>query len=294
VSNSKPSQHYAVLALLLLAAIWGYNWVQMKIGVHYASPFVFSALRITLGSLGLFFVMVCLRKPLKPQAIPETFLLGLLQTTGVYGLATWALVSGGAGKTSVLVYTMPLWTLILAWVFLGERIRGWQWGAIALSVAGLLLILDPLHLGGTVLSKLLALLAGICWAGGAIVAKKIQEKAQIDLLSLTTWQGVFAAMPLILVALIVPSHPIVWSPAFIGALLYNVIPGTAIAMLLWLYILNNLPAGTAGLGTLLNPVIGVLAAWAQLGERPTLTEAAGMALIIVALAVNSAQALRRS
>ncbi len=294
MSKSESSQHHAVLALLALAAIWGYNWVQMKIGVQYASPFVFSALRIALGSLGLLLVMVWLRKPLKPQAIPETFLLGLLQTSGVYGFATWALVSGGAGKTAVLVYTMPLWTLMLAWVLLGERVRGWQWGAIVLSVAGLLLILDPLNLGGTVMSKLLALLAGICWAGGAIVAKKLQKKIQIDLLSLTTWQGIFATIPLIIVALIVPSQPIVWSPAFIGALLYNVIPGTAIAMLLWLYILNHLSAGTAGLGTLLNPVIGVLAAWAQLGERPTITEATGMFLIVIALAVNSAQALKRA
>jgi len=37
--------------------------------------------------------------------------------------------------------------------------------------------------------------------------------------------------------------------------------------LLWLYVLNRLSAGTAGLGVLLNPVIGVLAAWIQLGEK---------------------------
>ncbi len=185
----ESSRHHAVVALLVLAAIWGYNWVQMKIAVQYASPFMVAALRITLGSLSLLLVMVALRKPLKPQAIPETCLLGLLQTAGVYTFATWALVSGGAGKTAVLVYTMPFWTVILAWILLKERVRGWQWVAIALSFAGLLLILDPSSLTGTILSKVLALLAGICWAGGAIVAKQLQQKITIDLLSLTTWQG---------------------------------------------------------------------------------------------------------
>jgi drug/metabolite transporter (DMT)-like permease len=292
VPKPESSRHHAVVALLVLAAIWGYNWVQMKIAVQYASPFMVAALRITLGSLSLLLVMVALRKPLKPQAIPETCLLGLLQTAGVYTFATWALVSGGAGKTAVLVYTMPFWTVILAWILLKERVRGWQWVAIALSFAGLLLILDPSSLTGTILSKVLALLAGICWAGGAIVAKQLQQKITIDLLSLTTWQGVFAAIPLVVIAAITPPQPIIWSPAFIGALLYNVIPGTAIAMLLWLYILNHLSAGSAGLGTLINPVIGVLTAWAQLGERPTWTETMGIVLIITALAVNSGQVPR--
>lgn len=63
-------------------------------------------------------------------------MVGLLQTAGAYGFAMWALVSGGAGKTSVLVYIMPFWTLLLAWLILGERVRGIQWFAIGLSLCG--------------------------------------------------------------------------------------------------------------------------------------------------------------
>lgn len=283
---------YAVWALFFLAVIWGYNWVQMKIAVEYASPFTFAALRMIFGSASLFAAMLWLRKPLWPKEISGTFWLGVLQSAGVYGLSSWALVSGGAGKTAVLVYTMPFWTLIFAWLMLGERLQRLQWGAIALSVAGLILILDPLNLRGTVLSNGLAILAGISWAAGAIVAKRLRQSVELDLLSLTTWQTVFGALPLIVVAIAVPSDPIVWSPEFIGALIYNVIPGTAIAMLLWLYILNHLSASTAGLGTLMNPVVGVFAAWLQLGERPLLMEAAGIVLILVALALNSLQAVK--
>jgi len=126
--------------------MWGYNWVQMKVAVHYSPPFVFAAMRIFLGAVSLFLAMVWLRKPLLPKEIRGTFWVGILQITGVYGLTMWALVSGGAGKTSVLVYTMPFWTLILAWIFLGERIRGIQWFAIGLSLGGLLFILEPLNL----------------------------------------------------------------------------------------------------------------------------------------------------
>ena len=58
-----------------------------------------------------------------------------------------------------------------------------------------------------------------------------------------------------------------------------------VAWVLWLYALRALTAGAAGLGTLAIPVVGVLAAWLQLGERPGVVEAAGMALIVSALAV---------
>lgn len=291
-SRSDSDKSYAVLALFALALLWGYNWVQMKVGVQYASPFVFAALRTTLGGLSLFVPMLCLRRPLLPKAVSGTLLLGLLQSAGVYGFSTWALVSGGAGKTAILVYTMPFWTLILAWWLLGERVQRLQWVAIALSVGGLLLILEPLNLNGTIASKILALLAGLSWAGGAIVAKRLRQAVQLDLLSLTAWQTLFGAIPLILVAVAVPSAPIVWSPEFVIALVYNIIPGTAIAMLLWLYILSRLPASIAGLGTLMNPVVGVFAAWLQLGEKPGLLEAIGIALILVALGCNSIQAIK--
>jgi len=282
----------AVVALLVLALLWGYNWVQMKVAVQYASPFTFAALRITLGGLCLLAALAWLRKPILPKEFWGTFWIGLLQSAGVYGFASWALVSGGAGKTAVLVYTMPFWTLLFAWMFLQERIRGFQWLAIGLSIAGLLFILEPLHPKGTIASQALAILAGVSWAGGAVVNKKLRQRVELDLLSLTTWQTLFGAIPLVLVALFVPAEPIEWSGAFVFALAYNVIPGTAIAMLLWLYILNRLPAGAAGLGTLLNPVVGVLAAWTQLGERPGLAETVGMVLIAIALMLNSVQVLK--
>ncbi len=293
MSKPESTRWTALLALFILALLWGYNWVQMKIAVQYAPPFQFAALRVSLGAMSLLFALAVLRKPMLPKEIPATFWAGVLQIGGVYGLATWALVSGSAGRTSVLVYMMPLWTLLFAWLFLHERVRGLQWVAIALSITGLLLILDLPHLHGTLVSKALALLAGVCWAMGAIIAKQVRQTVKLDLLSFTAWQMVAGALPLLLVVLLVPAtHPIVWSQPFVLALVYNVIPGTAIATLLWLYVLNCLPAGTAGLGVLLNPVIGVLAAWLQLGEKPTPLEAAGMAAIAIALALNALQAMK--
>jgi drug/metabolite transporter (DMT)-like permease len=65
-----------------------------------------------------------------------------------------------------------------------------------------------------------------------------------------------------------------------------VIFGNTVAWLLWLYILHVLRAGTAGLGTLLTPVIGISAAWIQLGERPSVSEGLGMIAIVSALLIT--------
>lgn len=174
----------------------------------------------------------------------------------------------------------------------GERVRGLQWWVIGLGLAGLVLILEPQQMGGTVGSKLLAVLAGMSWAGGAVVTKRLRQRTEVDLFSLTTWQTIFAAVPLVAVVLLTPAEPIDWSTPFLIALVYNVIPGTAVAALLWMLVLDRLSAGTAGLGVLLNPTVGVLAAWLQLGERPSAIETAGMIVLAMALLLNAIQAMR--
>jgi drug/metabolite transporter (DMT)-like permease len=278
------------LALALLALIWGYNWVVMKIGLEYAQPFAFSALRTFLGALSLFVLLLVLRRPLRPPPLAWTVAIGLLQTTGFVGLLMWALESGGAGKTSVLTYTMPFWLLLLAWAFLGERLRGVQWLAVALALCGLVLVLEPWSLEGT-FSSALAVAGGFCWAASAVVVKRMQARHAVDVLSLTTWQMLLGSLPLVLIAALTWTGGPEWSWQFALALLYNVTLGNALAWFLWLYALRRLPAGAAGIATLATPVIGVTAAWIQLGERPSGGEAAGMALIIAALAIVTARGL---
>lgn len=148
---------------------------------------------------------------------------------------------------------------------------------------GLTLVLEPWHLHTSLLSKALALFAGIAWALSAVLMKRLRRSTEVDLLSFTAWQMLLGSLPLILIAAQVPAPPIQWNAYFIGALFYNVLPAGALAWVLWMYVLQRLPAGTASLGTLAIPVVGVLAAWWELGERPGMYEAAGMLTIGIGL-----------
>lgn len=275
----------ALLALAVLSAIWGYNWVVMKQVLAFVDPVNFTALRVLFGALALFTVMLVRRSSLRLEAPGPTLLIGLLQCGGFSVLIQLALVSGGAGKTAVLVYVMPFWLLPMAWLALGERIQGLQWLAIVLGALGLAFVLEPWAMQASVLSSVLALLASALWAASAVLVKRLRARRELDLLSLTAWQMLFGAIVLCVFALILPSRPIEPTLYFFAALAFNALFATALAWLLWLFVLGRLPAGVAGLSSLAVPAVGVLAAWIELGEQPSLAEGLGMLLIASALSV---------
>jgi drug/metabolite transporter (DMT)-like permease len=283
---SSRSRDFGVLALCLLAPIWGYGWVASKVGLEYSQPLTYTTLRVALTAVALFLLMVVLRRGLRPPPLLWIIPIALLQTTAFVGLTTWALQGGGAGKVAVLCYTMPFWLLLLAWGFLGERLHDVQWLAVIVALAGLILVVSPWRIQG-VFSSVLTLLGGFAWAAAGLLVKLLQRRHDVDLLSLTTWQMVIGAVPLVAVALLTHQPAPQWTATFTATLAYNVLLANAVAWLLWLYALRVLPTGAAGLGTLAVPVVGVFAAWLQLGEKPGGAEAVGMVLIVAALAVIS-------
>jgi drug/metabolite transporter (DMT)-like permease len=288
-STPTRSAYAPFFALALLAFIWGYNWVVMKVGVKYSDPFTFSALRNFLGALALFLIVAFRRGPFRPRPFWLLCLFAFFQTS-MSGLSIWALQMGSAGKTSVLTYTMPFWLLMLAWPILGERIHGVQWIAVVLAFAGLIFVLEPWGLSGLT-AGLLAVAGGLSWAIASVLFKIIRKHYEIEILSFTAWQGFIGSIPLVIVAFATADQGPRWTGTFIAALGYNVIVASAVAWLLWMYVLHSLPAGVAGISSLAIPVVGVLAAWIQLGERPGAAEAIGSGLIVAALAVVTARGL---
>lgn len=283
----------AIAALVALWLIWSLNWIVVKEGLADAGPFVFGALRGVPGALVLFAVAILMRRPLRPVAPLALAALGLFQTCGFVMFTNLALVHGAVGKTTVLVYTFPFWTLLFAWPILGERIRGLQWLAVVAAAAGLTLVIEPWHLEGGLAAKLFAVAGGMSWALAAMTAKWLRARHEIGLLPLTAWQMLFGGLALVAASLAIPEPAVHWTPSFMLALGYTTLLSTATAWLLWLYVLEHMSAGIAGLSMLAVPALTVLLSRLAYGERPGTVEAAGMVLIGVSLALLSWLALRQ-
>lgn len=276
----------AVIALAFLSIIWGYNWVAMKQAMIDAGPLNFSAYRFGIGGLALLPAIFFLKQPLGfPRSELRTLALLSFLLVVNFGFVMTALIVGGAGKISVLVYTMPFWGLILARFILHERLKRWQWWAVALAFIGQVILIDPLHQQRNILSSVLAVLAGLFWAASVIVVKNMQHRTAVPMVTLTFWQISVAAIGFFLAGFVIPQKAITWTPLLVWCIFYSAVIATSVAWVLFYYALKRLPASLAGLSTLATPVIGVLSGWAVLDERPTSLEATGMALIGVALGI---------
>ena len=281
-------------SMVVIVLVWGYSWVLNKLALAEMGPFTFSAYRMYVASACLLLALAATRRPFWPTRRTELLRLGLIQTTGFVGLSMWALVEGSIGRTSILVFTMPFWTVALAWPVLGERIRDLQWLALGLALAGLVLLIRPWDPQGSLFSKFLAVTSGLAWAAGSVEVKRMQRVAPVDPLSMTAWQMVFGAIPLLPIAMLAGEAAPVWTPRLITILLVLAVVSTALCWFLWLYVLRQLSTGVASMCMLAVPVVAILSAHWQLGERSTSLELGGMACIGVALLVLSLRSLREA
>jgi drug/metabolite transporter (DMT)-like permease len=281
--KSLTDQRGALIALAILSLIWGFNWIVMKSVLAFVGPITFSAMRYVFGTVVLFGVLILRRETLAPTPWRDTLLIGLAQTTGFQILVQLALISGGAGKTALLAYTMPFWVIPLAWALLGDRPAARQWLWIVLAAGGLILVLEPWRAQVGLLSALLALAGGVCWAIGTVLSKRLFQRMAVSPLRLTAWQMLYGTAFIVALALCLHERTTQWSPQLIGALVYNGVLSSGVAWALWLFIVQRLPANVAGLASLITPLVGVLCAWVLLHEQPDMAESIGIAVIGIAL-----------
>lgn len=277
--STSTSRLWAALGIVLLSLLWGYTWVIAKQALYFAQPFTLTFMRVFGGALALFVALKLLRQPLRLDAPRLVLLISLCQVSGFMLLQTFSLKFGAAGKTAVLVYTMPIWTLLMAWPILGERVRGAQWLAVGGILIGLLLIIEPWDLQAGWLSNSFGIGAAMCWAMGTVLVKKLRRRSNVSLLSLTAWSNLIGSLPVALIVSLVDEPPVHWAPEFIGIMLVLTLISTAFCWWLWTSILDRVPAWEASLLVLGTPVIAIICSRAILDEAFSRYEIAGILLI---------------
>ena len=286
------SRRGAYAALALLTVLWGANWAVMKFALELAHPVMLNVHRTLIAALIVFAVLVWQRRPLLPPSWIAVIVTGIFQTTLNFGSTTMALAGGGAGRTSVLVFTMPFWTLLLAWPVLHERVKGGQWFAVAFALMGLVLVVEPWNWQGDLAPKLWAVSSGFGWAAGTVATKFFQRRRQFDPLNFLAWQMLVGVVPLALLPVLFSFPASQWTATYVLLLLYIAGISTAVGFLLWMAVLRFLPAGTASLNMFAIPVIALVSSMLIFDERLTTAEWLGIGCIGVGLAILSLDVVR--
>ncbi|MBV8601668.1 MAG: DMT family transporter, partial [Candidatus Eremiobacteraeota bacterium] len=168
------------------------------------------------------------------------------------------------------------------------------WLAILLGAAGLLLILLP-HgdLFASGVGAFFGVASGASWAAGTVVTKWASRRAMIDPLSTVAWQTIVGTVALGIAALLVREPPMQWTLPLVLVFAYTTLLAAIVAWTIWFFLLQRLSAVTTAMSALAVPVIGLVTAYVQLGERPAPVQWLGIVLILAALAViTTANAFR--
>lgn len=271
-------------ALLVVAFLWGVNYIATNFGLRAFSPWTFRTLSFLAGAGLLAVLAPIIGASLRLRKVSDRFHLivsGLFACGGFGALSAIAVLYTSTGRAAICAYTMPIWVALAARLILKETLSTARIVALSLCAVGLFVLLWPLIKAGVSLGALAAIGSAICWAIGVVYLKWARVPAHP--IAVAIYQLLAGALVCIIGMLFTgrgvdgPVGVLPWL-----GLVYGVVAGTAIAYPLWFKVLDRLPAGTAGLGTLLVPVFGVIASAIVLDERPTPADLVGFALILTA------------
>ena len=278
------------LLAILVAALWGVNFLAIHASLSQFPPFFLVALRFLLIA-----VPTVLLVP-RPQ-VPLRWLVGYGLGFGVVQFTfLYAGMAAGmpTGLASLVLQASAPFTLVLGAVLLSEKVRGRQWFGIAIAVAGMVLVGVSRAQHAAFWPFVLVLLGGLGWAFGNLASRLAQPP---NPLHLTLWMSVVVPVPMLVLSLVVEGPGrIVASvagsfapsalPAWIG-LAYTCVLGTAVGSGIWTWLLARHPAGVVAPFSLLVPVVGILTAAIVLAEIPTALELLGGVVMVAGVLIGA-------
>ena len=276
----------AKLLVVLLAFAWGLNWIAAAVALRELTPWSLRVAGSGIGAALLFSAAIITGHKMRvPRGeYVHVMVAGFLNVSGFQILSGFAQLSGATTRAIIITYSMPIWTTVLSWLFLGERLNAVRWLAFALCVVGVTILVWPLFATGFPPFVFYSLGCALSWAVATVYIK--WAKVTIEPLANAAWQLLFGLIFITAGSFIVEGYPHLWPMQndTILAVLFVGMFGVGLAHFLWWSIVGRLPAITASLGSLLVPVIGVSASAIMLGERLTLPDIIGFAMIFAAAA----------
>jgi drug/metabolite transporter (DMT)-like permease len=287
------AQHAAPASSLLLVGVltlvWGCNWPVLKIGVTELAPLTFRAATLAFAAMGLLLIS---RLSGDSIAIPRAFWPKVLALS-FFNIAGWnAFILFGvqqmpAGRSAILAYTMPIWSVLFSLWLLHEPLSWRKLAGLALGMAGMAVLLgeDIVNVRRAPVGALMIIAAAMCWGFGTVLLRRwalpVPQNTLTGWMLLLGWVPIAIAAPFFDPRLV--SSLSRMSGAAWFAVIYNIFFAGTIAHWAWFRMARTLPVAVSSLSSLPVPVVGVLSGILFLGERPGPGEFIALALVLASL-----------
>ncbi|SEG29495.1 O-acetylserine/cysteine efflux transporter [Thermomonospora echinospora] len=284
-----------VLLATLIAAIWGFNFVVIEVGLDSFPPLLFAALRFVAAAVPAVFF---LRRPRVP--VRWLWLVGLPLGVGQFGLLFLGMRMGmPAGLSSLVLQTQALFTIVFAGLLLRERLGRRQAAGMLVAFGGVALIGLDFGQGGPLPAFVLCVVGASMWGLANVAMRRMNQTAAepVDALAFMVWMSLVPPLPLLALSLVFEG-PAAGLRALthltltgVGSLAYIAYLSTLVGFGLWGWLMRRYEAGTVAMYSLLVPPFGIVSAMLVLGERVGAVRWLAAVLVIGGVAAGS---VRRS
>ena len=284
-----------LLELVVLAALWGASFLFMRIGAPEMGPVGLIAIRTLVAGLFLlpFLFFYNSHRGVR-RHLPAIALVGVIGSAMPFALIAYATLTVTAGYASILNATTPMFGALVAWIWLGDRLRPSGIIGLLVGFAGVFVLvwgkgeMPSLQLGTAVAA---ALTATLLYALAATTTKRYL--AEVHPLTLATLSQLFAAASLLPLALLavpeqMPSVKAWWSVVLLG------IASTGIAYVIYFRLISQVGPTKTLTVTFLIPVFGLFWGWLFLEEAIGWSMVAGCLLILLGVGLTTGVLAGRS
>jgi O-acetylserine/cysteine efflux transporter len=283
-SNQLPLSH--LLLALAIVAVWGTNFVVIKLSLDAFPPFLFAALRYTFAFLPLAFFI-----PRPKVSWGNMCAYGVAIGVGQFGILFFAIDGRiSPGLASLVIQTQVFFTIGFAMFFAKERLRLYQAVAVSIAMTGLGTIALHTDASTTFLGLALVVFAGLSWGIGNTVSRRA---GSINMLSYVVWASAFSLPPLFLMSWIFEGGWEQMSTSIISApmgawtgVFWQSWGNTVFGYAAWAWLLSKHPAAVVAPAPLLVPIFGMGASAYFLSEPLPLWKILAAGLVIAGLIVN--------
>ena len=280
----------SLLLVAILTLVWGCNWPVLKLGVTELAPLTFRATTLPFAALGLLLVSKLSGDSIRISRALwiKVAALALFNIAGWNGLILFGVQQMPAGRSAILAFTMPIWSVLFSLWLLHEPLSGRKLVGLLVGMGGMALLLgeEIVNVQRAPVGAFLIIGAAMSWGFGTVLLRRWAPLVPQN--TLTGWMLLLGWIPLALAAPLFDPHPLASLARMSGtawfAVLFNIFLAGTVAHWAWFRMARTLPVAVSSLSSLPVPVVGVLSGMLFLGERPGASEFIALALVLASLA----------